>query len=73
MYSCVAGLPDLPFSDEEVSLALVVPEGMMMATTPVSNEEGTFLALSPNPRARVIASIVALTEMRSELGYASSR
>ncbi len=70
MCSGVYSFMGLQTSTEEMGLALVVPGGVETLFVPVSNEEGTFLALSDNPRARVVAALTGFHEMSLERGYA---
>ena len=71
MCECVQEFVDLHMGGESMALALVVPGGIEMTTVAVSNIEGTFLARSTNPRARVVAALTALHEMSLEHGYAA--
>ncbi len=66
MCECVREFVDLHMGGESMALALVVQDGVQMTTVPVSNLEGTFLARSDNPRARVVAALTGLHEMSLE-------
>lgn len=49
---------------------LVTSDDAHLVSTPVSNENGTFLASSPNPRARVVAALTVLHEAEYVRSYA---
>ncbi len=72
MYRTVEQFMRLPLGQGALPLALVVSDGIQMTTVSISNQEGTFLAHSSNPRARVVAALTGLHEMSLGNGYARS-